>query len=268
MVEKLAQEHHSSALAQLASRIRATVRFGAVQGQDPFAKVKGLIKEMIERLLEEAQKEANHKAYCDEEMAQTQTKKDDLEETMGKLSTKIDKMTSQIAQLKEEVAALQEELAQLAKAQAEMDALRQKEHEQYLSDKKELEEGIEGLQMALKILRDYYAAEGDAHGKASGAGSGIIGLLEVAESDFTKNLEEETAQEEYDQIKKDNEITKVTKEQDVKYKTKEYKGLEKQVEEGKNDLNGLNDELSAVLEYWEKIKEECTAKLEYWEKIN
>merc|ERR1719487_1421904 len=225
MVEKLAQEHHSAALAQLASRIRATVRFGAVQGQDPFAKVKGLIKDMIERLLNEAQAEASHKAYCDEEMAQTQNKKDDLEETMGKLSTKIDKMTSQIAQLKEEVAALQEELAQLAKAQAEMDALRQKEHEQYTSDKKELEEGIEGLQMALKILRDYYASEGDAHGKASGAGSGIIGLLEVAESDFTKNLsdvisEEDSSQAEYDRMTQDNKIATTTKNADVKYKTK------------------------------------------------
>ena len=36
--------------------------------------------------------------------------------------------------------------------------------------------------MALKVLRDYYAKEGDAHGKASGAGGGIIGLLEVTES--------------------------------------------------------------------------------------
>merc|ERR1719359_1516988 len=130
-----------------------------------------------------------------------------------------------------------------------------KEHEEYVAVKAELEEGLEGIQMALKVLRDYYAKADaafvqedtvSAHGKASGAASGIIGLLEVAESDFSKNLEdvnteEETAQEEYDQIKKENEITKVTKEQDVKYKTKEFKGLEKQVEEAKSDLQGLND---------------------------
>merc|ERR1719261_1279868 len=105
--------------------------------------------------------------------------------------------------------------------------MRQKEREQYASDKKELEEGIEGLQMALKILRDYYAADGDAHGKASGAGSSIIGLLEVCEADFSKSLAdanstEDSAQAEYDQISKDNAIAKTTKESDVKYKTKEF----------------------------------------------
>ena len=46
MVKKLAQTHHSAALAQLASRISAVMRLG---GDDPFAKVKGLISEMIRR---------------------------------------------------------------------------------------------------------------------------------------------------------------------------------------------------------------------------
>merc|ERR1719163_1709020 len=112
-------------------------------------------------------------------------------------------MSARIATLKDEVVTLQAELAALAKAQAEMDALRQKEHEEFLRVKAELEEGVEGLGMALKILREYYAAEGDAHGKATGAASGIIGLLEVAEADFSKGLadattEEESAQSEYE----------------------------------------------------------------------
>ena len=92
-----------------------------------------------------------------------------------------------------------------------MDAIRMKEHEAYVKVKAELEEGIEGITMALKVLRDYYAKEDDNHGKASGAGGGIIGFLEVAESDFTKNLEnvetgEETTQEEYEKIMQENKI--------------------------------------------------------------
>merc|ERR1719261_314634 len=156
-------------------------------------------------------------------------------------------MTAEITKLKEEVATLQAELAAIAKAQAEMDKLRQEEHDEYVRVKKELEDGIEGITMALKVLRDYYAKEGDAHGKASGAGGGIIGLLEVAESDFTKNLqdvetEEENAANEYDRITKENEIAKVTKSQDVKYKTKEYKGLEKSVAEATGDLEAAETE--------------------------
>merc|ERR1719163_1325735 len=181
-------------------------------------------------------------------------------------------MTADIAMLKEEVKKLQAELAALAKSEAEMDALRNEQHTEFVRVKKELEEGIEGLQMALKVLRDYYAKEDDAHGKASGAGGGIIGLLEVAESDFTKNLqdvetEEENAQNEYDRITKENEITKVTKEQDVKYKTKEYKGLEKAVAEATSDLVAAETEYKAVMEYFDKIKEECIAKPMPYEEI-
>jgi len=278
LLQKLAADQKSPALFQLVQAIKSAVRISARVGDDPFAKVKGLIREMIDRLLAEANADANHKAFCDEEMAQTKTKKEDLEDTIDKLRTKIDKMNADIARLKDEVKTLQAELAALAKAQAEMDKNRAEEHEEYLRVKKELEEGIEGLGMALKILRDYYAEKGEdeaallqaPHQKATGAASGIIGLLEVAESDFTKSLAdatttEETAQQEYEDMTKENEIAKVTKEQDVKYKTKEYKGLEKAVAEAQGDLANTETEYKAVLDYWEKLKDQCIAKPETYE---
>merc|ERR1719482_1728722 len=99
-------------------------------------------------------------------MAETKTKKEDLEELMGDLNTKIDQMSARIQTLKDEVATLQAELAALAKAQAEMDALRQKEHEEFVRVKAELEQGVEGLGMALKVLREYYAEKGEGEGAA------------------------------------------------------------------------------------------------------
>ena len=61
------------------------------QGADPFAKIKGLISEMIEKLEEEAAKEAAHKAFCDKEMSETKAKKEDKESEIEDLTTKIDK---------------------------------------------------------------------------------------------------------------------------------------------------------------------------------
>merc|ERR1719160_253743 len=95
--------------------------------EDVFAKIKGLISDMITKLEEDAKGEADQKAYCDKEMSEASTKKGEKEYAIEKLSTKIDGMTSQSAQLKEEVATLQKELAELASAQSEMDKLRAEE---------------------------------------------------------------------------------------------------------------------------------------------
>merc|ERR1711920_955941 len=106
-----------------------------------------------------------------------------------------------------------------------------------------------------------------AHDSADGASTGIIGLLEVCESDFSKGLAEMKAAEEsaistYEQETKENEIEKVMKEQDVKYKTKEAAGLDKSVAELSSDKDGVETELAAVLEYLKKIEDECVAKPE------
>merc|ERR1719454_2594136 len=104
---------------------------------------------------------------------------------IDKLSSQIDSMSSKSAQLKEQVATLQKELAELAKSQSEMDKIRSEEKSEFTTNKAEMEEGITGIKTALKVLRDYYAKDDKAHDAAEGAGSGIVGLLEVIESDFT-----------------------------------------------------------------------------------
>merc|ERR1719224_42383 len=182
-------------------------------------------------------------------------------------------MTAKSEQLKGLVAVLQKQLADLAQAQAEMDKLRAEENETFKTDSAEMEKGIKGVKLALKVLNEYYAKEGKAHSSADGAGSGIIGLLEVCESDFTKGLAEMTATEntaasEYDRVSKENEITKATKDQDVKYKTKEAKGLDKSVTEANADRSGVQEELDAVNQYYKGIKARCIAKAEtYAERV-
>merc|ERR1719183_2357306 len=82
-VRDLAHKQQSTALAQLASRMAAAMRGNS---RDPFAKVKGLISNMIEKLLAEAEADATEKAFCDKEMAETEAKKSDKEADIEKLS--------------------------------------------------------------------------------------------------------------------------------------------------------------------------------------
>jgi len=76
---------------QLAGRVSDLMRYGAGAGEDPFAKVKALITDMVRRLEREAGIEATHKAYCDKEMGTTQDKIDNLKGTLEVLKAKVDK---------------------------------------------------------------------------------------------------------------------------------------------------------------------------------
>ncbi|CAK0808291.1 unnamed protein product [Prorocentrum cordatum] len=154
-VRELGRKYHSPALAQLAKRMTSAVRFSATSGEDPFSKVKGLISDMIAKLESEAGADAQHKAYCDKETSDTNAKKDEKSTAIEKLTTKINQMSADSAALKDSVATLQKELAELAASQVEMDALRKSENELFLTSKKGLTEGISGVQVALKTLREY-----------------------------------------------------------------------------------------------------------------
>merc|ERR1719174_2156868 len=105
----------------------AAARLVGKSGADPFAKIKGLIAEMIDKLLKEAEEDAAKKGYCDKEMGETKAKKTELTDEIEALTTKIDKMSADSAKLKEEVAILSKELVDLEKSQAEMDKAREDE---------------------------------------------------------------------------------------------------------------------------------------------
>merc|ERR1712048_613870 len=258
-VRELARKHKSTALAQLAMRMASALHSGT--DADPFAKVKGLISAMIERLESEAESDATEKAFCDKELSETNVKKADKTAEIDKMSTKIDQMSTRSAQLKGEVAALQNALTELTAAQAEMDKLRREENDAFKAAKADMEKGLSGVKLALKILTEYYAKD-KAHSAAEGSGAGIIGLLEVVESDFSKALAEAMAAEEgaasaYDKLSKENEIDKTMKEQDIKYKTKEAEDLDKATADETSDRSGVQAELAAVMEYLGTLEKRC-----------
>jgi len=276
MLQTLGKKSGDVALSQLALRIRASVQMSSSSGADPFAKVKGMISEMIDKLVQQAAEEASHKAFCDKEMGESKAKIEDHTSTIDKFTTRKDKATATIEKLTEDIATAQSELAAIAKQQAEMDEIRADQKAAFADAKKEYEEGIEGLTMALQILRDYYAEKEDSsallqqpevstHSKASGAATGIIGLLEVSQSDFSKLLadatvEEEASEKEYEKISQENRVSTAMKDADVKYMTKEVASLEKSVSEMTSDIQAEQTELDAVLDYYEKLKPGCIAK--------
>merc|ERR1719375_1145746 len=283
-VQRIAKDG-STEMVQLAERLR----MASLMSADPFAKIKGMIQEMIEKLVEEAGKEAEHKAYCDKEMGETKVKKEDMTDEVDGLQVKIDQATSKIAKLKQDIMTLSQELAKIAEEQQTADKIRAEEKAAWESAEADFSSGLEGVGMALQVLRDYYAEKEESllqtgahthakvqtrqptgHSKSSGAASGIISMLEVVESDFSKLLAEGKAAEDqavkiYEEQTTENKIATKTKETEIKYKTKDQKETEALLESLKEEIGGSQKELDAIEQYWEKLQPVCVAKPEPYE---
>merc|ERR1719160_1797565 len=92
-IEARASKLNSRVLSMLAIKI----------GENPFAKVKKMIDEMITKLIEQANEEATHKGWCDTEMAKnTQTRETKTDE-INTLTAKADKLSSAITRVAQEI---------------------------------------------------------------------------------------------------------------------------------------------------------------------
>lgn len=296
IIGRLAKDKGGSpALAQLQSKITAVLRFGSRDGADVFGKVKSLILDMLKKLENEAAGAVTENEFCDTELSKTDAKKAELDEDLAATAAKLDQSAARVSQLKEQVKELLAELADLAKSQGELDNVRKQENEAYLSSTGDLKDGLAGVRRALNTLRDYYAndsesdsaallQDGDSESdgdmsfmsqpakpqkfqKATGAGSGIMGVLEVVEDDFAKGLSaEETmesdAQSSYEQAKQQNKVAKTQKQQDEHYKIQEVKKLEKAISDVSGDKTTASEERDAVSKYLAQLKDRCVAKLE------
>lgn len=229
-------------------------------------------------------------------MAKTEARKGELDEEIQKLVVKIDLDSTKSTILQVEINDLQKELIALSEEQKEADGMRAQYHATYLTEKADLELGLNGVRQALSVLRDYYAkaSEGTAlvqeeegsddslssqmnqpkpprgHEADSGAGGSIIGLLEVMESDFASGLTKAEEQEAlyldlHERSSHERQKSIAVKEADKKYKTKEYKDLDKNVAERSSDKETASDEQMAVVEYYGKLKERCIAKPDAYE---
>merc|ERR1719161_895013 len=76
----------NKAIEVLSEGVRVLLQKNAV-----FAKIKGLIEEMIAKLVQEAQEEATQKAFCDEEMGKSSKAKAEKTLTPDKLQSRLDK---------------------------------------------------------------------------------------------------------------------------------------------------------------------------------
>jgi len=195
------------------------------------------------------------------------------------LHAEIDELSASIAKLGEEITELMQAVAEIDAAVAKATEIREAEKAKNTETIADSQEAQTAVAQALTVLREFYekAAKATAlvqqqpeapeifdkpyQGQGDSAG-GVVGMLEVIQSDFAR-LEAETkaaenaAQKEYDQFMLDSEVDKTQKTQDIEHKTKGKEDQTQSMTEKKSDLEGTQKELDAALDYFEKLKPSC-----------
>merc|ERR1719171_1749339 len=95
-------EFLKSRASQLNSRVLSSIAEHVAD--DPFKKVKKMIKDLIVRLMEEANEEAEHKGWCDTELSTNEQTRKEKTEAVETLHAEIDELEASVAKLTEEIA--------------------------------------------------------------------------------------------------------------------------------------------------------------------
>jgi len=245
---------------------------------DPFSKVKKMIKNLIVRLMEEANEEAEHKGWCDTELSTNAQTRKEKSETVEMLHAEIDELKSSIAQLGEDISDLSKSVAELDQAMATATKQRQSEKAENTETIKDAGDAQTAVAQALVVLKEFYAKAAEATALVQRAGEpdifdspykgmgaesgGVVGMLEVIESDFARleaetSSAEATAQKMYDGFMTDSKVDKAQKSTDSEHKTAKRQNQEQALTVKSGDLEGTQKELDAALSYYDKLKPSC-----------
>jgi len=248
---------------------------------DPFKKVKKMIKDLVYKLMEEAREEAEHKGWCDTELTTNKQTRDKKSADIESLKAEIEELTAEIAKLTQDISDLQAAIKELDEAMAKATEDRTASKEKNQATIKDAKEAQEAVAQALAILKDFYAKAAEATALAQqtpgedapesfdepfqgnqAGGGGVIDFLEVISADFARlesetTTDEETEQEEYETFMFESKKDKALKENEMGHKTEKKTAQEGALHSAKQELAVTQEELDAALAYYEKLKPTC-----------
>merc|ERR1740138_1013909 len=179
--------------------------------------------------MEEANEEAEHKGWCDTELSTNEQTRKEKTEAVETLHAEIDQLQASIAKLTDDIGDLTKAVAELDAAMAKSTKLRTEEKAKNTETISDSQEAQTAVAQALTVLKEFYAKAAEATAlvqreaepaifdspyKGMGSESGgVVGMLEVIESDFARlesetKAAEATAQKEYDEFMTDSKVDK------------------------------------------------------------
>jgi hypothetical protein len=266
----------------------ALVTLATKVGEDPFIKIKGMIQEMIEKLLQEEADEANHKGMCDKELAKTIKDRDYRLRDVEELHTAIESDNARREKLAAEMATLTEELATLRSDLSDQTTARAEEKAENEVTVREAEEGVEAINQALDILSHFYGEAAQAtvelqvkkqpsvddeapdtgfdgaYTGAQGSSTGIIGMMDVIKGDFERTIKDTKADEQQQKsdfvdYERAAGVSINTKQTGLDHATSEHTEVVNTIATSMDDLITQNELLDAAVKTWEDLIPGCVA---------
>jgi DNA repair exonuclease SbcCD ATPase subunit len=282
LLRATAQVTHSKVLERIAQQI--TLNKGA-----PFQKVINMIEKMIFRLMDEQTSEDKHKNWCDKELSQTKTSKENKQDKIKELSADIDKLSGTIQDLAEQIKAAQEMIAKITTFMKEATEIRETGKAENAEAIKDSEDAQDAVASATSVLETFYKESGMIEKEAyelmqkpvklpddpktwdssytgvadpTKANSGVISVLKAVASDFAKmeadtRAQEETDQKAYDEEMSSSEIEKSRRAKENEMKSSEKRRLVEKMEETKKSKKHFSNELEAVNQYLKDLEPAC-----------
>merc|ERR1719421_2404796 len=123
---------------------------------DPFAKVKTLIQQLIERLVREKTDEATQKGWCDTELAKAEHDRWYRHTDTESLSSNIGVLEARKASLETKAVELKQSIKDLTKALKDASDIRLDEKKDNKDTLTAASEGLDALKQAITVLKDFY----------------------------------------------------------------------------------------------------------------
>jgi len=279
--KEIPDQNAASFLAQKGHSLKSQVlKMAAVQVAQggPFDKIAKIIQDLISRLETEAAAEADHKQWCDEELKDNKLTREAKTRKSNELQTKVDKLTANINSLAQQITDLKAQEAALQKAIKEYTEGRAKERETNEQTIKDTKEAQVALTQALEVLKEFYEKSGAEFVQAKShvaqvpemakytgqqdSKKGVVGILEVIQSDFARlqadtESAENQAQREYEEYTATAKADSEAKHKDAfdKSMLKDRKEHERKLTN--KDLRSVMDGLKAANEYYDTLKPQC-----------
>jgi len=254
-----------------------------------------MVKDLIVKLMEESTDEIEHKGWCDTELTTNKMTRKKKTEDIDSLTSDVEDLTATVAKTTQDISELNKAIKELDEAMIAATKERMAAKKTNKKTIKEAKSAISAVEQAIAVLKDFYAKSAEASAflqadiaapaddapesfdkpfKGSQAGGGgVVDMLEVILSDFTRLDSETTSSEAQEEEEYRNYMFESARDRALKagaINLKDGKKTDKEsaLHAAKVDLKATQGSLDKAIKVYEKLKPNCVdSGISYSERV-